>query len=131
MLSLSGPDGVYQGSAPDPDCQGQDKHFRTNMVRRICDGWNMGNAADDAADDAELLDADGCDADSNLHWGSADDAEQRDDAAGDAEPQAESDDAADDARNAEPDGDDSQARDDCQATLHLMSPVPADDAELN
>ena len=51
----------------------------------------------------------------NLHWDSADDAEQRDDAADDAEPQAESDDAADDARNAEPDGDDSQA------TLHLMS----------
>ena len=67
----------------------------------------------------------------NLHWDSADDAEQRDDAADDAEPQAESDDAADDARNAEPDGDDSQARDDSQATLHLMSPVPADDAELN
>ena len=78
-----------------------------------------------------LLDADGRDADSNLHWDSADDAEQRDDAADDAEPQAESDDAADDARNAEPDGDDSQARDDSQATLHLMSPVPADDAELN
>ena len=58
----------------------------------------------------------------NLHWDSADDAEQRDYAADDAEPQAESDDAADDARNAEPDGDDSQA------TLHLMSPVPADDA---
>ena len=83
------------------------------------------DAADDAADDAELLDADGRDADSNLHWDSADDAEQRDDAADDAEPQAESDDAADDARNAEPDGDDSQA------TLHLMSPAPADDAELN
>ena len=61
----------------------------------------------------------------NLHWDSADDAEQRDYAADDAEPQAESDDAADDARNAEPDGDDSQA------TLHLMSPAPADDAELN
>ena len=77
------------------------------------------------------LDADGRDADVNLCGDSADDAEQRDDAAGDAEPQAESDDAADDARNAEPDGDDSQARDDSQATLHLMSPVPADDAELN
>ena len=83
-------------------------------------------------DDAEeLLDADGRDADGNLHWDSADDAEQRDYAADDAEPQAESDDAADDASNAEPDGDDSQARDDSQATLHLMSPVPADDAELN
>ena len=36
-------------------------------------------------DDAEeLLDADGRDADSNLHWDSADDAEQRDDATGDA-----------------------------------------------
>ena len=57
-----------------------------------------------------------------IHWGPADDAEERDDAA---------DDAADDARNAEPDGDDSQARDDSQATLHWMSPVPADDAELN
>ena len=67
----------------------------------------------------------------NLHWDSADDAEQRDDAADDAEPQAESDDAADDASNAEPDGDDSQLRDDSQATLHLMSPAPADDAELN
>ena len=78
------------------------------------------------ADDAELLDADNRNADSNLHyWDSADDAEQRDDAADDAEPQAESDDAADDARNAEPDGDDSQA------TPQLMSPVPADDADLN
>ena len=95
------------------------------------DAEERDDAADDAADDAELLDADGRDADSNLHWDSADDAEQRDDAADDAEPQAESDDAADDARNAEPDGDDSQARDDSQATLHLMSPVPADDAELN
>ena len=84
-------------------------------------------------DDAEeLLDADGRDADGNLRWDSTDDAEQRDDAAGDAEPQAESDDAADDAsNNAEPDGDDSQLRDDSQATLHLMSPAPADDAELN
>ena len=83
-------------------------------------------------DDAEeLLDADGRDADGNLRWDSAVYAEQRDYAADDAEPQAESDDAADDARNAEPDGDDSQARDDSQATLHLMSPVPADDAELN
>ena len=95
------------------------------------DAEERDDAADDAADDAELLDADGRDADSNLHWDSADDAEQRDDAADDAEPQAESDDAADDARNAEPDGDDSQARDDSQATLHLMSPAPADDAELN
>ena len=99
--SLCGPDGVYKGSVPDPDCQGEDEHFRMKKVRRICDG------------------------------DSADDAEQRDDAPGDAEPQAESDDAADDARNAEPDGDDSQARDDSQATLHSMSPVPADDAELN
>ena len=41
---------------------------------------------DDAADDAELLDADGRDADGNLRWDSADDAEQRDDAADDAEP---------------------------------------------
>ena len=42
--SLCGPDGVYKGSVPDPDCQGEDEHFRMNKVRRICDGWNMGNA---------------------------------------------------------------------------------------
>ena len=85
---------------------------------------------DDSADDAELLDA--YTRDALLHWDSADDAEQRDYAADDAEPQAESDDAADDAsNNAEPDGDDSQLRDDSQATLHLMSPAPADDAEPN
>jgi len=42
--SLCGPDGVYKGSAPDPDCHGEDEHFRMNKVRRICDGWNMGNA---------------------------------------------------------------------------------------
>ena len=41
--SLCGPDGVYKGSVPDPDCQGEDEHFRMNKVRRICDGWNMGN----------------------------------------------------------------------------------------
>ena len=112
---------VHWGPAADP---------HNGIVRQVQDGSD--DAAADAADDAEeLLDADGRDADGNLHWDSADDAEQRDDAADDAEPQAESDDAADDASNAEPDGDDSQARDDSQATLHLMSPVPADDAELN
>ena len=42
--SLCGPDGVYKGSVPDPDCHGEDGHFRMNKVRRICDGWNMGNA---------------------------------------------------------------------------------------
>ena len=42
--SLCGPDGVYKGSAPDPDCQGEDEHFRMIKVRRICDGWSMGNA---------------------------------------------------------------------------------------
>ena len=81
------------------------------------DAEERDDAADDAADDAELLvDADSRDADRNLHWDSADDAEQRDDAADDAEPQAR---------------DDSQDGDDSQATLHLMSLVPTDDAELN
>ena len=42
--SVCGPDGVYKGSAPDPDCQGEDVRFRRIKVRRICDGWNMGNA---------------------------------------------------------------------------------------
>ena len=132
---------VHWGPADDPhsgivrqvqDGSGEPGHSHDPQDQRfsIIAGL-LAEERDDAADDAELLDADGRDADSNLHWDSADDAEQRDDAADDAEPQAESDDAADDARNAEPDGDDSQPRDDSQATLHLMSPVPADDAELN
>ena len=70
-----------------------------------------------AADDAEFLDADCCDAERSLHRDSADEADQRDDATDDdAEPQA---------RDGSQDGDDSQA------TLHLMSPVPTYGAEIN